>query len=88
MTETSKTRKKRGHTPRLCREYKCGTRRHARNLANELLEMSERTHHPSRVLVEGNVVQYETWTPNVGVTELDEEHCQEADEIFEDTRWW
>lgn len=72
----------------LVREYDCVGREHVRALVGELLEMQDRLHHSARVVVEGCRVTLETWTPNQGVTELDEEYCAEADVVFEDTRGW
>lgn len=83
------TRHARGQRPMgMTRTYDCESLQHARCLVNELLELGERTHHRTRVVVDGTHVVLETWTPNQGITELDEEYCAEADVIFEDTRCW
>lgn len=71
------------------REYTCDTRVQARRLVDELMSLSDVTYHPSRITVEGTTVVLETWTPNQGITQLDEDYCGEADEIYEECRrWW
>lgn len=70
------------------RTYDCDSREHARKLVNDLLELQDTTHHASRVTCEGCRVELAVWTPNCGVTELDEEYVREADVIFEDARYW
>jgi pterin-4a-carbinolamine dehydratase len=66
--------------------FKCDDRNHAREFVAELMEIQDKTRHCARIRVEDCDVVLETWTPNVGITELDDEFAAAAKDAYEQFR--